>query len=109
VICFPPAVCANPSSGSSVFLLTQSSCIKTSHEDLATLKQELYAAQCERKQALVDKEAQLQEAYNARKAHDIAMETIEQTSREVDALRAKVENLKQELKETKKEADAATK
>nr|CAB3238221.1 disks large homolog 5-like [Phallusia mammillata] len=80
----------------------------TSSVDISGLKQELYVAQCERKQALLEKEVQLQEAYNARKAHEIAMETIELTSREKEALRAKLEITKQELIEARSEAEAAT-
>ena len=69
----------------------------------------MYATQRERKQALLDKEIQLREAYNARKAHDIAMETIEQISREKETVTGLNHQLKQELKEQRQEAKDQTK
>ncbi|XP_078485691.1 uncharacterized protein LOC100185197 isoform X2 [Ciona intestinalis] len=72
--------------------------------DILNLQQELYAAQRERKQALVEKDAQLREAYNARQAHELAVETVEQISRERDALTTSLERTKQELQDALNEA-----
>ncbi|XP_076818776.1 uncharacterized protein LOC143464722 isoform X2 [Clavelina lepadiformis] len=80
----------------------------TTSLDVISMQQELYAAQRERKQALLDKEEKVHEAYNAHKAHTIAKQTIEKISRERDIFKSNVESLKQQLSDAVKEAKDAT-
>ncbi|XP_077974196.1 uncharacterized protein LOC120346979 isoform X2 [Styela clava] len=80
----------------------------TSATSQLALREELFVAQRERKQALGQYEAQLHEAYTARKAQELANDTIVKLRAENEALSAKIEALNGELRDANNEARDAT-
>ena len=77
--------------------------------DYNALQEELYAALQERKQALLEKDTKVHEAYTAQKAQKQALERIEKLSAERDVLKVDIDMSKQQLKEALEDAKAATK
>lgn len=76
--------------------------------DIAALRDELFVAQRERKQALEQSESQLHEAYTIRKSQEVANETILKLQTENEGFLEKIEALKSELQDVNKEAKDAT-
>lgn len=73
------------------------------------MKEKLFAAQQERKQALLEKEEKVHEAYNTQKLHTQALDKIEKLSVERDLLRSKVDLVQQQLEEAVEETRATAK
>ena len=82
--------------------------MQVSSLDFTALQEELYAALQERKQALLEKDAKVHEAYTTQKAHAMALDKIEQLCAERDVLKASAELTKKQLKEASDEAKMTT-
>ena len=80
----------------------------SSLNSLRILKDELYVAQLERKQALDQYESQLHEAYMARKAQELSNDNVMKLQNENETLTSRIESLLIELKDANSEAKDAT-
>ena len=83
--------------------------IQVSSLDLSGMREKLFAAQQERKQALLEKDEKVHEAYNTQKAHTQALEKIEKLSVERDHLLSKVDLVQQQLDEAVEETKSTAK